>query len=91
MRGGVERSAPPLNTEGPSMITKVKLADGGEAIVDWTWRNDGGWYVDIESYEGAPMADAGLTDEAIEEITVACANDFSLAAYQNDQARGDWD
>ena len=67
------------------MITTVKLADGSEAIVDWTWRQDGGWYVDIESYEDAPLADAGLTDEAIKEVEMACADDYPLAAYQNDQ------
>jgi hypothetical protein len=67
------------------VITTVKLSDGGEAIVDWCWRQDGGWYVDIESYDDAPLVDAGLTDQVIREIEVACADDYPLAAYRNDE------
>lgn len=67
------------------MIARVKLSDGGEAIVDWSWRQDGGWYVDIESFDDAPLVDAGLTDQVVKEVEMACADHYPLAAYQNDR------
>lgn len=68
------------------MITKVRLADGGEAMVDWVWRRSEDWYVDIVSIDDAPPADAGLADEVTRQIEMICADDYPLAAYLTDRA-----